>query len=57
MKNILVLLWLVPESNEKEMEPIRLTLTAKGEFKQFEPSLSETDEHQTLIFHTFVLTK
>ncbi|MGC4378682.1 XRE family transcriptional regulator [Fictibacillus sp. Mic-4] len=34
--------WLVPESNEKEMEPVRLTLQAKGEFKQFEPSLSET---------------
>ncbi|ERI11175.1 DNA-binding helix-turn-helix protein [Aneurinibacillus aneurinilyticus ATCC 12856] len=34
--------WLVPESNEKEMEPIRLTLHAAGEFKQFEPSLSET---------------
>jgi transcriptional regulator with XRE-family HTH domain len=34
--------WLVPESNEKEMEPIRLILQAKGEFKQFEPSLSET---------------
>jgi transcriptional regulator with XRE-family HTH domain len=34
--------WLVPDSNEKEMEPILLTLQAKGEFKQFEPSLSET---------------
>ncbi|MBS4210321.1 XRE family transcriptional regulator [Bacillus sp. FJAT-50079] len=34
--------WLVPESNEKEMEPIRLMLEKKGEFKQFEPSLSET---------------
>ncbi|RID85090.1 XRE family transcriptional regulator [Peribacillus asahii] len=34
--------WLVPESNEKEMEPIRLILQEKGEFKQFEPSLSET---------------
>ncbi|KWW13020.1 MULTISPECIES: XRE family transcriptional regulator [Bacillaceae] len=34
--------WLVPESNEKEMEPIRLTLQEKSEFKQFEPSLSET---------------
>ena len=34
--------WLVPESNEKEMEPIHLTLEEKGEFKQFEPSLSET---------------
>lgn len=34
--------WLVPESNEKDMEPVHLTLAAKGEFKQFEPSLSET---------------
>lgn len=34
--------WLVPESNEKEMEPILLTLQEKGEFKSFEPSLSET---------------
>ncbi|WP_445490633.1 helix-turn-helix domain-containing protein [Niallia sp. 03133] len=34
--------WLVPESNEKEMEPIRLSLLKKGEFKKFEPSLSET---------------
>lgn len=34
--------WLVPESNEKEMEPIRLSFNKKGEFKKFEPSLSET---------------
>lgn len=34
--------WLVPESNDKEMEPVLLTLHHKGEFKQFEPSLSET---------------
>ena len=34
--------WLVPESNEKEMEPIRLFFEKNGEFKQFEPSLSET---------------
>ncbi|WP_058302688.1 helix-turn-helix domain-containing protein [Gorillibacterium timonense] len=34
--------WLVPDSNERIMEPIRLTLEASGEFKQFEPSLSET---------------
>lgn len=34
--------WLVPESNEKEMEPIRLTLQTGGKFKLFEPSLSET---------------
>ncbi|WAA09318.1 helix-turn-helix domain-containing protein [Fervidibacillus albus] len=34
--------WLVPESNENDMEPIILTLQKGGEFKQFEPSLSET---------------
>ncbi len=34
--------WLVPESNEKEMEPIYLTFEKNGMFKEFEPSLSET---------------
>ena len=34
--------WLVPESNEKEMEPIIITFDEDGEFKTFEPSLSET---------------
>ncbi len=34
--------WLVPESNEKEMEPIIITFDKGGEFKEFEPSLSET---------------
>lgn len=34
--------WLVPESNENEMEPILLTLEKGGSFKQFEPSLSDT---------------
>lgn len=34
--------WLVPESNDNDMEPILLTLQEKGEFKEFEPSLSET---------------
>src|SRR5690606_33749705 len=34
--------WLVPESNENDMEPIYLTLEEEGQFKQFEPSLSET---------------
>ncbi|WP_050613749.1 helix-turn-helix domain-containing protein [Bacillus testis] len=34
--------WLVPESNEKEMEPIILTFQKEGEYKVFEPSLSET---------------
>lgn len=34
--------WLVPESNEKEIEPVYLTLSEHGAFKQFEPSLSET---------------
>ena len=34
--------WLVPESNENEMEPVLLTLGEKGEFKEFDPSLSDT---------------
>lgn len=34
--------WLIPESNEKEMEPILLTFEKDGEYKSFEPSLSET---------------
>ncbi|WP_438316688.1 helix-turn-helix domain-containing protein [Sporosarcina sp. FA9] len=34
--------WLVPKSNENEMEPVMITFNEKGEFKKFEPSLSET---------------
>lgn len=34
--------WLVPESNEKEMEPVLLEIAAHSAFKSFEPSLSET---------------
>lgn len=34
--------WLIPESNEKEMEPILLNFDKKGQYKQFSPSLSET---------------
>jgi transcriptional regulator with XRE-family HTH domain len=34
--------WLVATSNEKEMEPVYLTLYNNGHFKQFEPSLAET---------------
>jgi transcriptional regulator with XRE-family HTH domain len=34
--------WLVSESNEKEMEPVLLTLEPGGKFKEFEPSLSQT---------------
>ena len=34
--------WLIPTSNEKEIEPVLLTFGEKGEFKQFEPSQSET---------------
>lgn len=34
--------WLVPDSNDKEMEPVMLTLEPEGEFKQYPPSLSET---------------
>ncbi|TQR20154.1 helix-turn-helix domain-containing protein [Psychrobacillus vulpis] len=34
--------WLISESNENEMEPVHITLGRNGQFKQFEPSLSET---------------
>lgn len=34
--------WLVTDSNEKEMEPVLLTFDTAGEYKTFEPSLSET---------------
>lgn len=34
--------WLVPESNEKEMEPVLLRLEEAGAFKEFPPSSSET---------------
>lgn len=34
--------WLIPESNEKEMEPVLLSFSESGEYKLFEPSLSET---------------
>ena len=34
--------WLIPTSNEKEMEPVFLTLQKNAEFKQFEPSLAES---------------
>ncbi|EOH89364.1 helix-turn-helix domain-containing protein [Enterococcus villorum] len=34
--------WLVPDSNEKEMEPVLITFHEAGEYKLFEPSLSET---------------
>jgi transcriptional regulator with XRE-family HTH domain len=34
--------WLIPTSNEKEMEPVLITLAKSGEFKKFEPSMSET---------------
>ncbi|SFH56256.1 helix-turn-helix domain-containing protein [Pisciglobus halotolerans] len=37
-----VLEWLVPESNENEMEPILLRLQKNGSFKEFGPSLAET---------------
>ncbi|KYD18408.1 MAG: XRE family transcriptional regulator [Caldibacillus debilis] len=36
------IVWLVPESNENEMEPVMLYLEPKGQFKKFEPSLAET---------------
>ena len=34
--------WLVPRSNENEMEPVHIVFCEKGEFKKFEPSLAET---------------
>lgn len=34
--------WLIPTSNEKEMEPVIITFQKKACFKQFEPSLAET---------------
>jgi transcriptional regulator with XRE-family HTH domain len=34
--------WLIPSSNEKEIEPVLITLSAGGQFKKFEPSLAET---------------
>lgn len=34
--------WLVPASNENEMEPITVTLAPNGRFKPFEPSVAET---------------
>ena len=34
--------WLVADSNEKEMEPVIITFDKNGEYKTFEPSLSET---------------
>lgn len=34
--------WLIPRSNENDMDPVHITFDDKGEFKQFEPSLAET---------------
>lgn len=34
--------WLVPRSNENDMEPVHIKFQEKGEFKRFEPSPSET---------------
>ncbi|WP_163654544.1 helix-turn-helix domain-containing protein [Listeria sp. PSOL-1] len=34
--------WLVPESNEKEMEPVFIEIAPNSYFKSFEPSLAET---------------
>lgn len=34
--------WLIPRSNENEMDPVHITFELQGEFKRFEPSLSET---------------
>jgi transcriptional regulator with XRE-family HTH domain len=34
--------WLVPDSNEYDMEPVIITLKSGAEYKKFEPSLSES---------------
>lgn len=34
--------WLVPRSNEKEMDPVQIEFDELGQFKLFEPSSSET---------------
>ncbi|MHC5372674.1 helix-turn-helix domain-containing protein [Enterococcus sp. LJL120] len=34
--------WPIPDSNEKEMEPVLVTFQESGEYKQFPPSLSES---------------
>ena len=34
--------WLIPRSNENDMEPVLISFLKKGEFKKFEPSLAET---------------
>lgn len=34
--------WLVPDSNEYDMEPVIITLKKGAEYKKFEPSLSES---------------
>lgn len=34
--------WMIPDSNDKELEPIILSLDANGEYKKFPPSSSET---------------
>ncbi|MBL1230019.1 helix-turn-helix transcriptional regulator [Enterococcus sp. BWB1-3] len=41
-ENGYMLKWLIPESNEMDMEPVLLTFDRDGEYKTFEPSLSET---------------
>lgn len=34
--------WLVPRSNENEMDPVQIEFEEQGQFKTFEPSSSET---------------
>ena len=41
-KHKTIVTWLNPDSNEHEMEPVILEFQPKGEYKVFEPSLSET---------------
>lgn len=41
-KHKTVVTWLNPDSNEHEMEPVILEFEPDGEYKTFQPSLSET---------------
>lgn len=34
--------WLIPDSNDKELEPVMISLESHGEYKRFPPSMSET---------------
>ena len=34
--------WLISESNENDMEPVKISFEKGGQFREFEPSLSQT---------------